>query len=155
MGIEIERKFLVTGDEWRALGRPVLYRQGYLCLEPGRTVRVRTAAGGGYLSVKGPTAGLARAEYDYEIPLKDAEELLETLCLRPLIEKYRYTFEVAGVTWEVDEFLGGNAGLVVAEVELDRGDREVPIPPWVGREVSDDRRYTNASLVRHPFSEWS
>ena len=152
MGREIERKFLVTGDGWRR-GRKSRLRQGYLCASLDRSVRVRLEDGAGTLNVKGPAKGLARAEFEYRIPAKDAADLLK-LCLPPLIEKTRTRVRHAGLTWEVDEFFGDNAGLVVAEVELDRPGRKVVLPPWAGREVTDDPRYLNASLLRRPYRTW-
>lgn len=153
MAKEIERKFLVTGEEWRkAEGR--LYRQGYLSIEKERTVRVRTDEERGWLTIKGITTGATRDEYEYEIPLADAESMLQTLCLQPLIEKRRYRIDADGLTWEVDEFLGANAGLVVAEVELESEDQAFDMPPWIGAEVTGERRYYNATLVEKPFSQW-
>jgi adenylate cyclase len=154
MGDEIERKFLVRDDRWRmrAMGTP--YRQGFLSTEPERTVRVRVAGDRGWLTVKGVTVGARRAEYEYEIPLEDAARMLETLCLRPLIEKVRYTLRTGRHTWEIDVFEGDNAGLVVAEVELDSEDEEFERPAWLGEEVTDDPRYFNASLVAHPYKDW-
>ncbi len=154
MPIEIERKFLVTGDSWRRGVTGTLFRQGYLCAEPERTVRVRLAGASGTLTIKGKTEGVSRAEYEYPIPAAEAAELLDGLCLRPLIEKRRYRIEHAGRIWEVDEFLGDNAGLILAEVELESAEAEVELPAWASREVSDDPRYFNASLVKKPFSSW-
>jgi CYTH domain-containing protein len=154
MGVEIERKFLVRGDAWRAGAVGVPYRQGYLPAEAGCTVRVRLAGETGYLTVKGKTEGLSRLEFEYPIPSADATELLNLLCLKPLIEKKRYRVEHAGHVWEVDEFFGDNAGLVTAEVELDDPEESVELPPWVGREVSDDYRYRNANLARNPYKNW-
>jgi adenylate cyclase len=154
MAEEIERKFLVRSDGWREAGPGVVIRQGYLCLDPARTVRVRTAAGRGYLTLKGLTRGAVRAEYEYEIPCADAGEMLERLCERPLIEKTRHRIEWGGRIWEVDEFDGENRGLVVAEVELERPDAEIVLPDWAGPEVTADRRFFNASLVRAPYTRW-
>ncbi|HYQ71002.1 MAG TPA: CYTH domain-containing protein [Gammaproteobacteria bacterium] len=155
MATEIERKFLVRDDTWRGLGEGCHYRQGYLSTEPGRTVRVRTAAGKGYLTIKGKTVNASRAEYEYEIPLADADAMLDTLCQRPLIEKTRYRIEYQGLVWEVDEFEGENTGLVLAEVELVAAEQAVALPPWVGEEVTSDPRYYNASLIASPFARWS
>jgi len=154
MGIEIERKFLVREDSWRSDGDGMLYRQGYLCAGPERTVRVRLAGGRGYLTVKGGGAGARRYEFEYEIPPEDARDMLEKLCLHPLIDKMRYRVQVDGETWEVDEFLGENQGLVVAEIELAHEDQPFSRPPWLGREVTGDVRYYNARLFRHPYSSW-
>ena len=154
MAEEIERKFLIANDGWRS-GEGRRYRQGYLSTVKERTVRVRVAGDRGYLTVKGVTRGATRAEFEYEIPPMDAEQMLDTLCERPLIEKRRYAVQYAGLTWEVDEFFGDNEGLMIAEVELESADQKVTLPPWVGREVTDDPRYYNANLVRHPYRTWS
>ncbi len=151
MGTEIERKFLVTGDAWRTANPGVLYRQGYLCTGSA-TVRVRTAGDRGFLTVKGPARGIARSEFEYPIPLADAEAMLKELAEKPLVEKYRHTVFHAGLMWVVDEFLGANQGLILAEVELEREDQPLEKPSWAGREVSDDPRYRNASLVRRPYN---
>ncbi|MEM7350378.1 MAG: CYTH domain-containing protein [Acidobacteriota bacterium] len=154
MGVEIERKFLLAGDGWREGAVGTLYRQGYLSTEADRSVRVRIKGNQGFLTIKGRSEGLARLEYEYEIPLDDAGHLLDELCLAPLIEKTRYVIEHAGATWEVDEFAGVNAGLVLAEVELASTEEAVDLPPWIGHEVSDDPRYFNANLVANPYSSW-
>jgi len=159
MGKEIERKFLVKRLDWRTTVG-AYYRQGYLNLDKMRTVRVRTVhdlASGeahGYLTIKGKSVGASRAEYEYEIPLEDATELLNQLCQRPLIEKTRYRVPYGEVIWEVDEFAGENTGLVVAEVELEELDQPFAIPEWVGEEVTADPRYFNSALVEHPFTRW-
>lgn len=154
MPTEIERKFLVNGTSWKRGATGELYRQGYLVADKERTVRVRVAGEEGFLTIKGPSMGLARAEYEYRIPVREAAEMLDTLCLQPLIEKYRYRIEHAGLLWEVDEFLGENRGLVLAEVELADEHQRISIPDWAGLEVSHDPRYYNANLARHPFSRW-
>lgn len=154
MALEIERKFLLAGEGWRGLAEGIHYRQGYLCVDRQRTVRVRMAGHKGYLTVKGATTGLARREYEYEIPLADAQAMLDTLCPQPQIEKIRYTIPFRGCTWEVDEFFGMNEGLVVAEIELQREDQVFERPEWIGREVTDDPRYYNAALCAAPFSTW-
>jgi CYTH domain-containing protein len=154
MGLEIERKFLLAGEGWRGLVPGVRYRQGYIVSGQGRTVRVRTAGDQGYLTIKGPSQGSARAEFEYPIPLADALELLDTLCDRPFIDKTRYRIPVADLVWEVDEFHGENAGLMLAEVELDDPEQTVDRPEWIGAEVTGDPRYYNSSLVRSPFSSW-
>ncbi|MFL6657602.1 MAG: CYTH domain-containing protein [Massilia sp.] len=154
MGVEIERKFLLTGDAWRALGKPVLLRQGYLSSTPERTVRVRIEGGEGSLTIKGKSSGATRGEWEYPIPLADAVELLDRLCEQPLIEKYRSRIAIGAHTWEVDEFIGANQGLVVAEIELASEDEHFDKPDWVGEEVTHERRYFNSSLIRHPFSTW-
>lgn len=158
MGVEIERKFLVASDAWRQLGTPELLRQGYLTSDPLRTVRVRiegrSGEENGVLTIKSKSEGASRGEWEYPIPLADAVELLERLCERPLVEKYRRRIDHAGFTWEVDEFLGENAGLVVAEIELPSEDAVFERPDWVGQEVTGDKRYYNANLIRHPYSTW-
>ena len=154
MAQEIERKFLVVGDAWRALAAETSYRQGYLATAKGRTVRVRRAGEKAYLTVKGPSAGASRAEFEYEIPTGDADAMLETLCVRPLIEKTRRKIPFEGLVWDVDEFAGDNEGLVVAEVELTEEGQEVSLPDWVGEEVTHDPRYFNANLVAHPYKDW-
>lgn len=154
MGVEIERKFLLQGDAWRALGEPVLLRQGYLSSHPDRTVRVRVEGGQGSMTIKGRSVGATRAEWEYPIPLAEANDLIERLCEQPIIEKYRRRIAIGGHTWEVDEFLGANQGLVVAEIELDSEEQQFDKPDWVGAEVTHDRRYFNSSLIRHPYSAW-
>ncbi len=154
MGVEIERKFLLAGDGWRTLGEPVLLRQGYLSSDPERTVRVRTEGGVGTITIKGRNVGATRGEWEYEIPLADAGELLERLCEQPLVEKYRRRIEFGGNVWEVDEFIGANQGLVVAEIELASEDQGFDKPEWIGQEVTGERRYYNSSLIRMPFSSW-
>ncbi|MGK5068763.1 CYTH domain protein [compost metagenome] len=154
MGIEIERKFLLAGDAWRGLGQAVLLRQGYLSSTRERVVRVRIEGEQAMLTIKGANVGATRGEWEYPIPLADAAELLDGLCEQPLIEKYRHRIEHAGMVWEVDEFLGANAGLVVAEIELASEDQPFEKPDWIGAEVSGDARYYNANLIRHPFSQW-
>ena len=154
MSLEIERKYLVRNDSWRTQGKGTRYRQGYLSTEPARNVRIRTGAGRGFITVKGLTLNLARPEYEYAIPVEDANEILDNLCLKPIIEKVRYSIEHAGLLWEVDEFEGDNAGLVIAEVELAGTDQTILLPDWIGEEVTDDARYYNASLIANPFTAW-
>jgi CYTH domain-containing protein len=154
MPTEIERKFLVKGDEWRTLATGTVYRQGYLSTKKGCTVRVRLVGNQGYLTIKGSTKGISRAEYEYPIPAEDAQEMLGNLCEPPLIEKTRYKIEFAGLTWEVDEFAGENQGLIIAEVELTDENQTIQLPDWIGKEVSDDSRYYNVNLTQHPYSQW-
>jgi adenylate cyclase len=153
MAVEIERKFLVVSDVWRDGPRGVRMAQGYLSREPERTVRVRLAGEKGFLTIKGSVSGISRAEFDYEIPADEALELL-AMCPPPLIEKIRHERWHEGHCWEVDEFLGDNAGLVVAEIELDAAAAEFALPEWVGREVSDDPRYFNSQLAAKPWPSW-
>ncbi|HSX52308.1 MAG TPA: CYTH domain-containing protein [Cellvibrio sp.] len=152
MGIEIERKFLVLGDEWRA-APAVYFSQGYLNRDKARTVRVRIAGSEAFLTVKGQSVGATRAEFEYPIPLWDARELL-ALCEQPLIEKNRRKILHEGFVWEVDEFLGENLGLVVAEIELPTEVTVFALPAWAGAEVTSDERYFNSNLSRNPFSHW-
>jgi adenylate cyclase len=154
MGIEIERKFLPKGDGWRGLGQPTLMRQGYLVADPVRTVRVRIEGERAVITIKSKSTGASRGEWEYEIPVPDAAELLDRLCEQPLVEKVRHRIEHAGHTWEVDEFQGENAGLVVAEIELGSEDEAFETPDWIGQEVTGDPRYYNSSLIRLPYSKW-
>jgi len=154
MGIEIERKFLLNDDGWRGLGQPTLMRQGYLTADPVRTVRVRIEGERAVLTIKSKSTGATRGEWEYEIPVADAAELLDRLCKQPLVEKVRHRIEHAGHTWEVDEFQGENAGLVVAEIELGSEDEAFEKPAWIGREVTGDPRYYNSSLIRLPYAKW-
>lgn len=154
MGQEIERKFLVKGTEWKALGTGTLYRQGYLSSVKERTVRVRIAGEKGFLTIKGVNKGVTRTEFEYPIPTEEAGAMLDALCERPLIEKTRFVIPIDGYTWEVDEFHGENDGLVVAEVELTSADEKPPLPAWVGEEVSSDPRYFNSNLAKKPFKTW-
>lgn len=154
MGKEIERKFLVTSDAWRALAQGTMYRQGYLNSIKERTVRIRTVGEKAFLTIKGITVGATRAEYEYEIPFAECNAMLDTLAEKPIIEKKRYKIKYAGLTWEVDEFFGENAGLIVAEVELESEDQKIDKPEWIGNEVSGDPRYFNSNLIKHPFTKW-
>lgn len=154
MGVEIERKFLVEGDAWRKLGEATLLRQGYLSTDPARTVRVRIDGERAFLTIKGQSVGASRGEWEYPIPVAEAAELLDRLCQQPLVEKFRHRIASGPHTWEVDEFLGANAGLVVAEIELASEDEAFGKPDWLGREVTGDARYFNSSLIRQPYSQW-
>jgi adenylate cyclase len=155
MAIEIERKFLVVGDAWRAqVSRSVPMKQGYLAADNGRSsVRVRTEAGRSRLNIKASNIGTTRAEYEYDLPLADAQEILSTLCVG-VLEKTRHYVELGGHTFEIDEFAGRNAGLIVAEIELDQADEAFDKPAWLGRELTEDRRYYNHYLALHPYGEW-
>lgn len=153
MGLEIERKFLVTGDAWRSTDPGIPYRQGYLCNAQARSVRIRTSARDAWLTIKGETVGMTRPEFEYRIPRADADALL-ALCLQPLIEKTRYVVEHAGRVWEIDEFGAENAGLVLAEIELQDTGQVVDLPDWAGKEVTYDPRYYNANLQLHPYRQW-
>lgn len=153
MALETERKFLVISEAWRQLGNAVPYAQGYLSRGSGRTVRVRIAGEKAYLTIKGPVIGITREEFEYPIPIEDAKSMLP-LCDGPVIEKTRTTIPIGSHVWEVDEFSGENAGLIVAEVELSEPSESVVEPEWVGPEVTGDPRYYNSNLTVHPFREW-
>lgn len=154
MGKEIERKFLVIGNDWRALDQGTMYRQGYLNSAKERTVRVRTVGDKAFLTIKGITVGATRAEYEYEIPFADCNALLDNLAEKPLIEKKRYKIKQGAFVWEIDEFFGENQGLIVAEIELASEDQQFEKPHWVGEEVTGDPRYFNSNLIKHPFTKW-
>lgn len=153
MAVEIERKYLVMGQPWLQVPG-VVYRQGYLNRDKTRTVRVRVAGEAAFLTIKGVNVGATRAEFEYPIPLADAEALL-SLCDGPLIEKTRYLLDHAGTRWELDVFAGDNAGLVVAEVELASEDQAFAKPDWLGDEVTQDARYFNSNLAVHPYCRWA
>ena len=155
MGIEIERKFRVASDGWRAqVSQKTLLRQGYIANTPRASVRVRLAGDIGWLSVKAMTRALARAEYEGVIPALEANDMLDRLCEGPLIEKWRHIVIYQGSEWEIDEFLGENAGLVIAELELSAEDAVFARPPWLGVEVTHDERYYNFRLSQKPFRHW-
>lgn len=154
MALEIERKFLVVNQDWKDNLTGTRLRQGYLSTDPERTVRVRVAGEHAWLTIKGGTRGITRAEFEYAIPLEDANALLDELCLRALIDKTRYLVTHAGMRWDVDEFHGENAGLVIAEIELSDEQQAFERPGWLGKEVSDDPRYFNSNLARKPYARW-
>jgi adenylate cyclase len=154
MAVEIERKFLVKDDSWRRDAIPARIRQGYLCSSENRVVRARIAGERAFLTIKGAKSGVSRFEYEYEIPVEDAAEMLDRLCERPLIEKIRHSMRVNGREWVVDVFEGDNAGLVLAEVELMDEMQALELPAWVGEEVTEDPRYFNVSLAKHPYRLW-
>lgn len=154
MAVEIERKFLITPGAWSPRDAGDHIRQGYLSVAPDRTVRVRTRGVRGYLTVKGPTVGLSRPEFEYEIPFGDANEMLDRLCVA-VLEKQRFLESHGEHTWEIDVFLGLNDGLVVAEVEMDTEDEPVILPSWIDCEVTGDYRYNNSHLARVPFTTWA
>lgn len=155
MAKEIERKFLVKDMRWKAQATGVLYRQGYLNSVKERTVRVRTINDKAFITVKGITRGVSRLEFEYEIPFADARQMLDHLVEKPIIEKYRYKIQQDGLTWEIDEFLGENEGLIVAEIELQDEKQSFTLPEWLGEEVSSDPRYFNNNLVLRPYKTWS
>lgn len=152
MGVEIERKFLVQGQGWRC-DAPERLIQGYLSREPARTVRLRLAGESAWLTIKGRSQGLSRAEFEYPIPPDDAREML-ALCDGPLIDKWRHRVVHAGMLWEIDEFLGDNLGLVVAEIELPSAAHAFEPPPWLATEVSEEPRYFNSALSQRPYRSW-
>jgi len=155
MATEIERKFLVRNEGWRAhVSSGIFYRQGYMASTTTCSMRVRCGGGQGFINLKSATLGITRKEYDYPIPEQDANEMLDLFCEGPLIEKTRYLVEHAGHVWEVDVFTGDNEGLVVAEIELDAVDESFALPDWAGEEVSHDPRYYNVCLVKNPFKNW-
>ncbi len=156
MGIEIEKKFLLKNDDWKTLAEGTPYRQGYITSGKERsTVRVRTVGNKkGFLTIKGPTVGATRTEYEYEIPFNDAKHMLDELCEGPIIEKERYKISFDGFIWEVDVFFGENEGLVVAEIELLSEDQHFEKPEWIDVEVTADPRYYNSSLIKKPYSTW-
>ena len=153
MGKEIERKYLVEGDAWGPAGDGSLQRQGYFAITERGTARVRIEGGRAILGLKSAQKGLTRAEFEYEIPLDEGEEILRTLC-GLVVEKTRYKRTHGGKVWEIDVFHGENDGLVTAEVELEREDEEVDLPPWAGEDVSHDHRYRVAHLAQHPWGGW-
>lgn len=156
---EIERKFLVRDDRWRdRVTRSCHYAQGYLnnAADPQArcSIRVRIEGEAARLNIKSMEIGISRDEYEYDIPLADAEKMLETLVVGPVVEKIRHWVEYEGFTWEIDEFLGDNSGLVVAEVELPDESTQPPLPDWVGPEVTDELRYYNVALAQRPYKDW-
>ncbi len=155
MGKEIERKFLVDHDKWNLLAKPIgrLLRQGYLLTDPEKTIRVRQTANKGYLTIKGKNIGASRLEYEYEIPVEEAEELLAQFAVSEL-SKTRYVIAFAGKNWEVDEFSGDNAGLIVAEIELNDEDEAFEIPDWITKEVTSEEKYYNSNLTLVPYKNW-
>lgn len=155
MSVEIERKFLVEGDTWRSqVASESHIMQGYLASSPEVTVRVRVKGNQAFLTIKGESRGVARSEYEYSIPVVDAEEMLRDLAVLPPIDKVRYRIPLGGHVWELDVFAGENAGLVMAEIELSSEDEDFDLPDWAGQEVSDDQRYFNVNLAKNPYRRW-
>ena len=154
MAKEIERKFLVNTNVWAPAGSGVRLTQGYLSLDKARVVRVRIEGRAGILTIKGPARGITRSEFEYAIPLADAQEMLASLCSQPLIDKDRHTELHGGRVWQIDVFHGANEGLVVAEVELPDENAALEVPAWAEKEVSNDPRYLNSNLLSHPYREW-
>jgi len=155
MTIEIEHKFLMEGNDWREhITHSIKYRQGYLSSQATSSIRVRISDKCAWLNIKSATVGTHRHEYEYEIPLLDANEIINTLCRKPIIEKTRHFVIDDGNTWEIDEFYGENQGLIIAEIELTEIGKFFSKPPWIGEEVTHDLRYYNNNLAKHPYSEW-
>jgi adenylate cyclase len=155
MAQEIEHKFLLANADWREnVSYSVIYKQGYLSSQSTSSIRVRISDKQAWLNIKSATIGTQRSEYEYEIPLTDAHEILENLCLKPVIEKTRHFVTHENHLWEIDEFDGENAGLIVAEIELDSLDEIFAKPDWVGEEVTQDVRYYNNNLAKNPYSAW-
>ena len=155
MGTEIERKFLITDDRWRAQAMPgKRYIQGYLGGNDACSIRVRLEGEQANINIKGKRLGIQRSEFEFSIPYQDAEAILRSLGNKPLIEKTRYLVEYGKHVWEIDVFSGENEGLVVAEIELESEDESFTRPDWLGEEVSGDTRYYNVCLVKHPYKDW-
>lgn len=155
MATEIERKFLVTDDSWRShCHKAIRIVQGYLANTERGSIRVRISDDNAQLNIKSMTLGISRSEFEYPIPVEDANLMLEKLCMQPLVEKTRHLLNYAGHHWEIDEFCGANAGLIVAELELEDTHEAFDSPPWLGKEVSDDPRYYNVCLIQQPYSSW-
>ena len=155
MAHEIERKFLIDKYQWEQLAKPEgkFYRQGYISKDPSKTVRVRIADDIGFITIKGKSTGASRLEYEYQIPLADAVELLDSFC-DAVITKNRYHIYCGGKLWEVDEFLNENAGLLIAEIELEAENETFDVPAWVSTEVTGDKKYYNSNLSVLPYSKW-
>ena len=154
MGIEIERKFLVKNDTYKILAEGVLYYQGFLSLKKERVVRIRIVDKEALLTIKGLSQGSLRTEFEYKIPFEDASFMLDNLCVKPIIKKYRYKIRFEGFIWEIDEFCNENEGLVIAEIELDHIDQEFEIPKWIDKEVTGIEKYYNVSLIINPYNSW-
>lgn len=155
MGYEIERKYLVKDKTILEGQHGILYRQAYIQTADNTVVRIRTVDKKAYITLKGENTGIVRLEYEYEIPIQDANEIIENLCQKPLIEKLRYTIYHGGFEWAIDEFLGQNRGLIMAEIELSNKDTVFNKPPFIGKEVTKDARYYNSNLVKNPYSTWN
>ena len=156
MGVEVERKFLVRDESWRAdVTTATRIVQGYVAQTATTTVRVRVRGDRGFLTLKGVSTGIARSEFEYEVPVDDALAMLDELAQGPVIDKVRHLVPVGAHTWEVDVFAGDNAPLVMAEVELADSEEAFELPAWAGAEVSDDQRYFNVNLARTPYSSWA
>lgn len=155
MAIEIEHKFLLVNDEWRShIERTSYYKQGYLSSTKQNSIRIRISDANAWINIKSAVIGTHRLEYEYEIPLSDAKEILSELCHKPLIEKHRHFVTHDNHLWEIDEFMGENAGLIVAEIELNEVGENFRRPSWIGKEVTHDLRYYNNSLCQNPYANW-
>lgn len=155
MGKEIERKYLVDHSKWQQIVKPEgqHYRQGYLLMDPNKTIRIRVTSTKGFLTIKGLSVGATRPEYEYEISINDANELLDSFSISELT-KIRYKIPYKNKTWEVDEFLDDNKGLIIAEIELKSEDESFDIPSWVGKEVTGVEKYYNSNLTIFPYRKW-
>ncbi len=155
MPIEIERKFLLANDNWRQqVSQSFRIRQGYMGEIDKASVRIRVQGDKANINIKSATLSMRRMEYEYAIPLSEAEEMLDQLCKQPQVNKTRYIVEQGKHKWEIDEFYGNNAGLFVAEIELDDEAEAFVKPEWIGKEVTQDPRYYNVNLIKHPFNSW-
>lgn len=155
MALEIEHKFLLANEEWRSqVEKSVYFKQGYLSSTKQNSIRVRISDTNAWINIKSAVIGTHRLEYEYEIPLSDAKEILDELCHKPLIEKQRHYITHANNIWEIDEFMGENSGLIVAEVELSEIGENFDRPSWIGAEVTHDLRYYNNSLCQNPYANW-
>jgi CYTH domain-containing protein len=155
MAIEIERKFLLNREKWEEVEKPLgeFYRQGYLLTDPNKTIRVRQTADKGFLTIKGLSIGATREEYEYEIPFEEAKELLDQFAVSEL-SKIRYKIISDNKLWEIDEFLGKNEGLIVAEIELKSEDETFALPDFIDREVTSEEKYYNSNLTLNPYKNW-
>ncbi len=154
MPVEIERKFLVTGDGYRNNAEVTMIYQGFLSVDMERVVRVRISGDSAKITIKGKSNGITRPEFEYSIPVEDAKVIVNELCIKPIIRKNRYRIEIDELVWEVDEFFDKNKGLVIAEVELPDENYEFKLPDWIGKEVTGDIKYYNANLIENPYENW-
>lgn len=155
MAIEIEHKFLIKTDDWKNhISKSTQYKQGYLTSDKKRSIRIRTSNDTAWLNIKSATIGTHRQEYEYQIPLSEGIEILNTLCEKPIIEKTRHLVSYKQHLWEIDVFEGDNLGLIVAEIELSKIGENFCTPSWAGTEVTDDLRYYNNNLCKNPYKKW-
>ena len=154
MAQEIERKYLIQPVDWSSIAEGIPYQQGYIATQNNTAIRVRIAGDRAFLTLKGETLNISRLEFEYEIPIADAQQLLENFCKKPFIEKTRYKIQYANLTWDIDIFEGENDGLAIAEVELDHEDQPIDLPPWIDREVTGDPKYYNSALANNPYQKW-